>query len=88
MAARHGDIEYNLNFDNLPIEQWAYLMSAFYEKFPLMICDPVFVMNIKNKINTYAMLIDSPQWFNDNGDFFMGLHSIEFGKININNFKI
>lgn len=58
-------------------------MSAFYQRLPLMICDPEFVENIKNKIDTYKLLTDSPQWFNENADFFVGLHSIEFGKFKI-----
>jgi len=66
--------------DDLPVEKWTYLMSAFYQRLPEMLCDPVIVRNMKNKINTYNMLIDSPQWFNENGDIFMGLHLIEFGK--------
>ncbi|XP_025413157.1 nucleolar pre-ribosomal-associated protein 1 [Sipha flava] len=78
LASQHDYIDYDLNLDNLPEEKWSYLMSAFYEKFPLMTCDPIIVLKIKNKIDTYKMLIDSPQWFNENGDFFMGLHAIEF----------
>jgi hypothetical protein len=83
LASQHDYIDYDLNLDNLPEEKWSYLMSAFYEKFPLMTCDPIIVLKIKNKIDTYKMLIDSPQWFNENGDFFMGLHAIEFGKFEI-----
>jgi len=93
LASRHEDIGYDVDLDNLPVEKWSYLMSAFYQRLPLMICDPEFVVNIKKKIDTYTMLMDSPQWFNENGDLFMGLHSIEFGKFNtiltvfISNFK-
>lgn len=84
MASRNDNVKYDLDFylDNLPVEKWAYLMSAFYQRCPLIIFDPVFVMNIKTNINTYKMLVDSPQWFNENGDFFIGLHAIEFGKFN------
>lgn len=80
MASRCDDIDYNINLDNLPEEKWAYILSAFYQRNPLIIFDPVFVLNVKNNMDTYKMLIDSPQWFNENGDFFMGLHSIEFGE--------
>jgi len=83
LASRNNNIDYNLDLDNLPIEKWSYLMSAFYQRLPLMICDPEFVENIKNKIDTYKLLTDSPQWFNENADFFVGLHSIEFGKFKI-----
>lgn len=83
LASRHDGLSYDLDLSNLLVEQWAYLMSAFYQRFPLMICDPIFVVNIKNKIDIYKMLMESPQWFNENGDFFMGLHFIEFGKINV-----
>lgn len=80
LASQHDDIDYVLNLDSLPEEKWAYLMSAFYERLPLMICDPMIVLKIKNKIDTYKMLIDSPPWFTENGDLFIGLHAIEFGK--------
>lgn len=83
MALQHDGIDYNLDLNTLPAEKWSYLMSAFYQRLPLIICDPVFVTNVKNKINAYKMLIDSPQWFNDNGDFFIGLHLIEFGKFKL-----
>jgi len=81
LASRHNDIGYDLTWDNLPVEKWTYLMSAFYQRLPEMIFDPVLVRNMKDKINTYNMLTDSPQWFNENGDIFMGLHFIEFGKL-------
>jgi len=80
LALRHNDIDYNINLDNLPVEQWTYLMSAFYQRLPEIVCDPVLVRNMKNKINAYKMLMDSPQWFNENEDIFIGLHLIEFGK--------
>lgn len=80
MASRHNDVGYDLNLDHLPIEKLAYLMSAFYQRIPLMILDPILVIIIKNKIDVYKMLTDSPRWFNENGDFFMGLHAIEFSK--------
>ncbi|KAF0767622.1 Nucleolar pre-ribosomal-associated protein 1 [Aphis craccivora] len=78
LVLRHNDIDYDLNLDDLPVEKWTYLMSAFYQRFPEILCDPVIVRNMKKKINTYKMLIDSPQWFNENKDIFMGLHLIEF----------
>lgn len=81
MASRHNDFDYDLNLDNLNVEKWAYLISAFYQRCPLLVCDRLLVNEVKNKIDTYSMLIDSPQWFNDNGEFFIGLHSIEFGKL-------
>lgn len=80
LASRHDEIDYNFNFDHIPIDKWAYILSAFYQRIPLMMCDPEFVLTVKNKLDIYKMLIDSPKWFNENGDFFMGLHSIEFGK--------
>lgn len=85
LASQNDDVEYDLDFylDNLPVEKWAYLMSAFYQRRPFIIFDPVFVMNIKTNIDTYKMLIDSPEWFNENGDFFIGLHAIEFGKFKL-----
>lgn len=79
LASRHDGIDYDLNLDNLPVEKWAYLLSAFYQKLPLMICDPTLVTKVKDKVDTYSMLIDSPQWFNENVELFMGLHLIEFG---------
>ncbi|XP_025207586.1 uncharacterized protein LOC112603296 isoform X2 [Melanaphis sacchari] len=78
LVLRHNDIDYDLNLDNLPVEQWTYLMSALYKRLPEMLCDPVIVRNTMNKINTYKMLIDSPPWFNENGDIFIGLHLIGF----------
>ncbi|VVC41831.1 Hypothetical protein CINCED_3A025916 [Cinara cedri] len=78
LVSRHHDIGYNLNLGHLPIEKFAYLMSAFYQRIPLMICDPTLVIIIKNKIDAYKMLVDSPQWFNENEDLFLGLHAIEF----------
>lgn len=83
MILRHNDIDYDLNLDDFPEEEWTYLMSAFYQRFPEMLCDPVIARNMKNKINMYKMLIDSPQWFNENRDIFMGLHLIEFGKFKL-----
>lgn len=80
MASRHNDIDYDINLNNLPVEKWTYLMSAFYQRLPQMICDPVLVKNMTDKINTYKMLMDSPQWFNENGDIFIGLHLIGFSK--------
>lgn len=78
LALRHNDIDYNLNLENLPVEKWTYLMSAFYQRIPEMIFDPVLIRNMKDKINAYKMLMDSPQWFNENRDIFIGLHLIEF----------
>jgi len=86
LASRHNGIDYNLNLDSLPIEKWTYLLSAFYQRLPEMLCDPILVRNIKDKINVYKMLMDSPQWFNENGDIFIGLHLIEFGKLNTSHF--
>jgi len=83
LVLRHNDIDYDLNLDDLPVEKWTYLMSAFYQRFPEILCDPVIVRNMKKKINTYKMLIDSPQWFNENKDIFMGLHLIEFGEFKL-----
>lgn len=80
MASHHDDIDYDLNLNSLPVEKWAYLMSAFYDRLPLMIFDPIIVLKIKKEVDVYKMLMDSPQWFNENCDFFMGLHGIEFGK--------
>lgn len=80
IATRRDDIGYEINLNKLPEEKWAYLLSAFYRKRPSIIFNPVFVHNVKNNMDTYKMLIDCPQWFNDNVDFFTGLHSIEFGK--------
>lgn len=82
LALRNDAIKYDLDLysDNLPVEKWVYLMSAFYQRRPSIIFDPVFVMNIKTNIDIYNMLVESPQWFNENGDFFNGLHAIEFGK--------
>ncbi|CAI6360685.1 unnamed protein product [Macrosiphum euphorbiae] len=83
LALRHNGIDYNLNLDNLPVEKWTYLMSAFYQRIPEMLFDPVLTRNMKDKINAYKMLMDSPQWFNENRDIFIGLHLIEFGKFKI-----
>lgn len=79
LILRH-DINYDLDLDHLPIEKLAYVMSAFYQRIPLMIYDPALVINIKNKMDTYKMLIESPKWFSENEDFFVGLHAIGFGK--------
>lgn len=81
LASRHGQISYSLNFDHFPIEKLAYLMSAFYKQYPLMMCDPKFVLKIQKKFDAYKMLIDSPNWFNENKDLFIGLHGIGFGKL-------
>lgn len=83
LVLRHNGIDYDLKLNDLPVEKWTYLMSAFYQRCPEMLCDPVIVRNMKNKINTYKMLIDSPQWFNENRDIFMALHLIEFGKFKL-----
>lgn len=81
LASRHDDINYDiLNLENLPAEKWTYLMSAFYQRFPQMIHDPILVNNVKSTMNTYKTLINCPQWFTENIDFFLGLHLIEFGK--------
>lgn len=81
LASRHDDINYDiLNLENLPAEKWAYLMSAFYQRLPQMIHDPILVKNVKNTMNIYKTLINCPQWFIENIEFFLGLHLIEFGK--------
>lgn len=80
LAARHDDITYNFNWNSLPVEDWTYILSAFYQRLPFMLCDPELAFDVKIKLDTYNMLISSPQWFQDNSDFFMGLHLIEFGK--------
>ncbi|XP_050532927.1 nucleolar pre-ribosomal-associated protein 1 [Daktulosphaira vitifoliae] len=68
----------NLNLHSLPTEKWAYLMAAFYKRLDMIMFNPEFVEKSKSKIDFYNMLIDCPNWFIDNEDFFMALHFIEF----------
>ncbi|XP_050435680.1 nucleolar pre-ribosomal-associated protein 1 [Adelges cooleyi] len=82
VAARHNylnqQIFYNLNLNSLPTDKWAYLMSAFYQRLEMIMYDPTFTKRAKEKIDTYSMLINSPNWFTDNEEFFLGLHLIEY----------
>lgn len=62
-------------------------MSVFYQKNPEIMSDPVFVKHSKTKIDAsidiYEMLLLSPPWFNENVNFFIGLHLFEFGKLKL-----
>lgn len=62
-------------------------MSVFYQKNSEIMFDPIFVKHTKKKIDAsidiYEMLLLSPPWFNENVDFFIGLHLVEFGKLKL-----
>lgn len=56
-------------------------MSAFFLKYQDIDHMHILIGNVKNKIDTYKMLMDSPQWFTENKDFFMALHLYQHSKL-------